>query len=254
MFSLRLVGRINPMSRPCVGIPCQPEQRPDYSGPRPWADERANGWRNSAAGTRALAAVGAGLSGARRLRWLIYRAGVRDSFCCFSPSPSLAATWRRGKSGAPMSPRLFCRKQSARLRCAAVSSKVELARGCSATFWMSYRLPAWPRMIRHSGCVLRFMSLHGWQRVAPHRRAARFRVDRIRLRASLRSPPGPVAPGAWDFGRQSWFQGVGAVGFSYGAAELLAPLDERRARGISVWLRNFAARHIGPHCGRIGRA
>lgn len=63
--------------------------------------------------------------------------------------------------------------------------------------------------------------------------------DYIRLRASLRPPPGPVAPGAWDFGRQSWFKGVGAVGFAYGAAHLIGPPEARRAGGFSVWLRNL---------------
>ncbi|MCY4407448.1 MAG: ComEC/Rec2 family competence protein [Rhodospirillaceae bacterium] len=36
--------------------------------------------------------------------------------------------------------------------------------------------------------------------------------------ASLRPPPAPAEPGAWDFGRQAWFKGIGAVGFVYGAA------------------------------------
>ena len=36
--------------------------------------------------------------------------------------------------------------------------------------------------------------------------------------ASLRPPPAPAEPGAWDFGRQAWFQRIGAVGFVYGAA------------------------------------
>ena len=67
--------------------------------------------------------------------------------------------------------------------------------------------------------------------------------DYIRLTASLQPPPEPVAPGAWDFGRQSWFQGIGAVGFSYGAAELLEDAGGPPRRGISVWLR--AAYGIG---------
>ena len=41
--------------------------------------------------------------------------------------------------------------------------------------------------------------------------------DRIRLRAVLTPPPPPVAPGAFDFQRQSYFRGLGAVGFAYGA-------------------------------------
>ncbi len=41
--------------------------------------------------------------------------------------------------------------------------------------------------------------------------------DWVRLRAVLRPPPGPSAPGAFDFARQAYFQGLGGVGFAYGA-------------------------------------
>ena len=37
--------------------------------------------------------------------------------------------------------------------------------------------------------------------------------DRIGLRAVLMPPPGPSAPGAFDFARDAWFQGLGAVGY-----------------------------------------
>ncbi len=40
--------------------------------------------------------------------------------------------------------------------------------------------------------------------------------DWVRLRAVLRPPPGPSAPGAFDFARQAYFQRLGAVGFAYG--------------------------------------
>ena len=40
--------------------------------------------------------------------------------------------------------------------------------------------------------------------------------------ASLRPPPAPAEPGAWDFARQAWFQRIGAVGFVYGAPTLMA--------------------------------
>ena len=66
--------------------------------------------------------------------------------------------------------------------------------------------------------------------------------DYVRLRASLRPPSGPVAPGAWDFGRQSWFRGIGAVGFSYGAAEIIETAGAPPRRGISVWLRQLRHR------------
>ena len=44
----------------------------------------------------------------------------------------------------------------------------------------------------------------------------------LRALASLRPPPAPAEPGAWDFGRQAWFQRIGAVGFVYGAPEPMA--------------------------------
>jgi len=68
--------------------------------------------------------------------------------------------------------------------------------------------------------------------------------DYIRLRASLRPPPEPVAPGAWDFGRQYWYQQIGAVGFSYGAAEILDQegAEAGRGGGMSAWLRSLRHR------------
>jgi len=38
--------------------------------------------------------------------------------------------------------------------------------------------------------------------------------DPISLRAVLLPPPPPVAPGAYDFGREAYFRGIGAVGFA----------------------------------------
>ena len=49
----------------------------------------------------------------------------------------------------------------------------------------------------------------------------------LAARASLRPPPAPAAPGAWDFARQAWFQRIGAVGFTYGApVPIAAPAGE----------------------------
>lgn len=45
--------------------------------------------------------------------------------------------------------------------------------------------------------------------------------DRVRVRASLRPPSPPVAPGAYDFQRDAFFRGIGAVGFAVGPIELL---------------------------------
>ena len=61
--------------------------------------------------------------------------------------------------------------------------------------------------------------------VAPERTPNRVRVTvladslvapgvAVRLRAGLNPPPPPAAPGAFDFGRAAYFDGVGAVGFA----------------------------------------
>jgi competence protein ComEC len=46
--------------------------------------------------------------------------------------------------------------------------------------------------------------------------------DRIAVLAALHPPSPPVTPGAFDFRRQMYFEGIGATGFSYRAPEILA--------------------------------
>ncbi len=55
---------------------------------------------------------------------------------------------------------------------------------------------------------------------------------RIRVRAHLRPPPGPTAPEAWDFGRQAYFERIGAIGYAVAAPELIEP-----AKGGGFWTR-----------------
>jgi competence protein ComEC len=43
--------------------------------------------------------------------------------------------------------------------------------------------------------------------------------DAIRVRAMVRTPPGPVSPEGWDFARAAWFSGLG------GSATALGPVD-----------------------------
>lgn len=67
--------------------------------------------------------------------------------------------------------------------------------------------------------------------------------ERIRLRARLMPPPEPVLPGGFDYARQAWFEGLGAVGFAYTAPETIAP----SSGGPGAWiasLRNAMAAHI----------
>jgi len=50
--------------------------------------------------------------------------------------------------------------------------------------------------------------------------------DVVSLRAELNPPPGPAAPGAYDFARRAWFEQVGAVGFARGQPRLVARADD----------------------------
>jgi len=55
----------------------------------------------------------------------------------------------------------------------------------------------------------------------------------LRLRATLLPPPGPSLPGGYDFGREAWFRGLGAVGYAFqmGRVEAAAPA----AVGWDLW-------------------
>ncbi len=65
--------------------------------------------------------------------------------------------------------------------------------------------------------------------LSPEETPARVRVrvsgeapmlgEGLRVRAGLGPPPGPSAPGDYDFSRQAYFDRLGGTGFSYGAAQ-----------------------------------
>ncbi len=60
--------------------------------------------------------------------------------------------------------------------------------------------------------------------------------DAVSLRALVRPPPAPAYPGAWDFQRAAFFEGLGGSGFALGPLEIKAqggvapPLSGMRAR------------------------
>ena len=58
--------------------------------------------------------------------------------------------------------------------------------------------------------------------------------DRISVRAVAMPPPSPAAPGAFDFPRQAWFQGLGAVGFTVAAPRLATPRDGAREETLAT--------------------
>lgn len=86
--------------------------------------------------------------------------------------------------------------------------------------------------------------------------------DWIELRARLRPLPDPVAPGAFDFGRKLWFEGLGAVGFSIAPAKRIAPPRqlttlETLSDGISRFRRTVSDRIMAvmsPRAGPIAAA
>jgi len=62
----------------------------------------------------------------------------------------------------------------------------------------------------------------------------------LRMRARLVPPPPMPLPGAYDFARDAWFKGIGAVGKPLGAVQLLAPGTSSSLDGI----RNRLGDHI----------
>lgn len=61
--------------------------------------------------------------------------------------------------------------------------------------------------------------------------------QRLTMAVSLMPPPPPMAPGAFDFARQAWFQGIGAVGYTLDRPRLLesGPAGEGDDRGGDDW-------------------
>jgi competence protein ComEC len=104
--------------------------------------------------------------------------------------------------------------------------------------------------------VVRVVSLEG---IAPEATPFRVRIsvrgqfDEVAVGAgvsglvSLQPPPAPVMPGGYDFGRELFYAGIGASGFSYGPPDLVdlgtAPFGVRLARPVAK-LRESIARRI----------
>ncbi|MDH3335978.1 MAG: ComEC/Rec2 family competence protein, partial [Rhodospirillaceae bacterium] len=60
--------------------------------------------------------------------------------------------------------------------------------------------------------------------------------DWIRIRATLKPPSPPAMPGAFDFQRQSFFAGLGAVGFSFGNAVVEGSAPKTGIAAISFFV------------------
>ncbi|NKE47644.1 ComEC family competence protein [Roseomonas frigidaquae] len=77
--------------------------------------------------------------------------------------------------------------------------------------------------------------------------------DRLRLRALLREPGGPVVPGGYDFQRAAFFSGLGGSGFALGRAEVLASGPSGIA-GLRAWLNREVAGTIPGAAGAVAAA
>lgn len=77
--------------------------------------------------------------------------------------------------------------------------------------------------------------------------------DRISVVASLAPPPGPAAPGAFDFQRFAWFARLGAVGYATGAPSVITA---GQPSGIVMWIdelrRRLSARLVAALPGDAG--
>lgn len=71
-------------------------------------------------------------------------------------------------------------------------------------------------------------------RIAGNKHPAPVPGSVVRLRASLSPPAPPAEPGAFDFQRRAFFMGVGAVGFSAGAAEPMEAPPASGWRAVSI--------------------
>jgi competence protein ComEC len=88
------------------------------------------------------------------------------------------------------------------------------------------------------------------ERLAPEKTPRKVRISirrdenialgrRIRVLVSLSPPSPPIMPGAFDFQRHMYFQGIGALGFAYRAPEIL---EMKEAAGFSVLIENLRVR------------
>lgn len=70
---------------------------------------------------------------------------------------------------------------------------------------------------------------------------------RLRLRARLMPPPDAAVPGAYDFARVAWFQGIGATGRAFAPVEVVVP-----AASPGGALRERLAAHVRAQVGEAG--
>ena len=66
--------------------------------------------------------------------------------------------------------------------------------------------------------------------------------DRMTAKAELMPPPGPALPGGFDFQRQAWFRGIGAVGYALGKPAIQPGSAGGITGRIRAWRADVASR------------
>jgi competence protein ComEC len=102
------------------------------------------------------------------------------------------------------------------------------------------------------------------QRLAPEETPRRIRItvrtaaDAVRpgnlvtLRAVLMPPPGPSLPGGYDFSRQAWFEGIGAVGYAVTPVTVTGEASGWGIWRVARWRDNIGRRLLAQTGGDTG--
>lgn len=85
---------------------------------------------------------------------------------------------------------------------------------------------------------------HGWEKLEVG--------QRIRLRAVLQPPRGPVVPGGFDHARHAWFEGIGAVGWALGRPASLEAGEPGAELAVARLRARLAERFTEPLPGPAG--
>ena len=91
-------------------------------------------------------------------------------------------------------------------------------------------------------------------RVALHGEAADFRPEAgqvVILEARLSPPAGPTEPGGFDFQRQSWFAGLGAVGYARTPVLIWEEAQGGGVFALRLWLAKVIQTHLNGQIGAI---
>ena len=71
----------------------------------------------------------------------------------------------------------------------------------------------------------------------------------VRLSARLMPPPEASVPGAYDFARRAWFEGIGATGRAWGDVEIVSPVRAGRIPDRIATARARLAAHVADRIG-----